>query len=118
MAVFALPSTGLFMSVLYPTINSTGISCFDKRRHGSVAGLLLFFTAVGAVLAPLAMGAVGDLMGNAVFSLVVGAAFATALALLCGWNAVRRPAAARLAERNSDDYGVEGFADGAARSLS
>jgi fucose permease len=117
-AVFALPSTGLFMSVLYPTINSTGISCFDKRRHGSVAGLLLFFTCIGAVLAPLAMGAVGDLMGDATFSMIVGAAFATALALLCGWNALRSPAAARLAKRNSDDYGAEGLADGAARSLS
>ena len=52
--LFALPTTGLFMSVLYPTINSTGISCFDKGRHGAVAGLLLFFTCVSAVAKPIA----------------------------------------------------------------
>src|SRR5690606_37347604 len=63
-AVFALPATGLFMSVLYPTLKSTGISCFDKGRHGAVAGLLLFFTCVSAVLAPLAMGALGDALGD------------------------------------------------------
>ncbi|MFC3096523.1 MFS transporter [Alteraurantiacibacter palmitatis] len=103
-AIFALPMTGLFMSVLYPTINSTGISCFDKRRHGSIAGLLLFFTCVSAVLAPLAMGAAGDLLGDSRFTIVLGAVFATLLVGLCCWNAVRQPFAARLAERNLADY--------------
>ena len=103
-AVFALPATGLFMSVLYPTINSTGISCFDKNRHGSIAGFLLFFTCVGAVLAPLAMGAVGDLAGGIEYSMGLGAAFAVLLAVLCLWNRHAQPAAARLAERNSADY--------------
>jgi fucose permease len=103
-AAFALPATGLFMSVLYPTINSTGISCFERQRHGSVAGLLLFFTCISAVLAPLAMGLVGDLMGTSVFSIVLGGVFATLLAGLCVWNAVAKPAAACLAERNRADY--------------
>jgi len=107
-AIFALPATGLFMSVLYPTINSTGISCHDKGRHGSIAGLLLFFTCVSAVLAPLAMGALGDWLGDSVYSLVLGAMFATLLAGLCGWNASRRPFAARLAERNRQDYAAPG----------
>ena len=103
-AVVALPATGLFMSVLYPTINSTGISCFDKSRHGSIAGFLLFFTCVGAVLAPLAMGAIGDLAGGIEYSMGLGAAFAVLLAVLCLWNRRAQPAAARLAQRNSDDY--------------
>jgi len=117
-AVFALPATGLFMSVLYPTINSTGISCFDKGRHGSIAGFLLFFTAVGAVVAPLAMGAMGDLMGNSDYSMALGGAFATLLAALCLWNLVRQPIAAKLAERNSQDYGATEFDEGAVRSVS
>jgi fucose permease len=117
-AVFALPATGLFMSVLYPTINSTGISCFDKSRHGSISGFLLFFTAVGAVIAPLAMGATGDLMGNSDYSMALGGAFATLLALLCLWNLVRQPVASKLAARNSQDYGVTELPEGAARSLS
>lgn len=103
-AVFALPATGLFMSVLYPTINSTGISCFERRHHGSIAGFLLFFTCVGAVLAPLAMGAVGDLAGGIEYGMGLGAAFAVLLAILCLWNRRAQPAAARLAARNRADY--------------
>lgn len=103
-AVFALPATGLFMSVLYPTINSTGISCFDKSRHGAVAGLLLFFTCASAVLSPFAMAALAERLGDARRSMVLGAGFATLLALLGGWNVARRPFAARLAARNHADY--------------
>ena len=103
-AVWALPATGLFMSVLYPTINSTGISCFDKARHGAVAGLLLFFTCLSAVLAPLAMAALADAWGDTRWSIALGAGFATALLALCGWNLARRPFAGRLAERDRADY--------------
>lgn len=103
-AVVALPATGLFMSVLYPTINSTGISCFDKNRHGSIAGFLLFFTCVGAVLAPLAMGAIGDLAGGIEYSMGLGAVFAVLLAVLCLWNRRAQPAAEKLARRDTEDY--------------
>ena len=37
--VYPLPLSGLFMSVIYPTINSKGISCFPKTQHGAVAAL-------------------------------------------------------------------------------
>jgi len=103
-AVFALPATGLFMSVLYPTINSTGISCFDKGRHGSIAGLLLFFTCLSAVVAPLLMGALGDAMEDSRYAILLGAVFSTALVLLCTWNLARKPFLDRLSERNSADY--------------
>ena len=62
-AVFLLPLSGLFMSVLYPTINSKGISCFQKSQHGAVAGVILFFTCGGAAVGPQAgrkdAGAIG-----------------------------------------------------------
>lgn len=103
-AIFALPATGLFMSVLYPTLNSTGISCYDKGRHGSIAGLLLFFTCVSAVLAPLAMGALGEWLADSSYAILLGGVFATLLALLCGWNKSRAPFAALLAQRDADDY--------------
>ncbi|BAK65494.1 putative sugar transporter [Sphingobium sp. SYK-6] len=103
-AVFALPATGLFMSVLYPTINSTGISCYEKSRHGSIAGLLLFYTCVSAVLAPLAMALLGDWLGDSGYSILLGALFATALTGLCLWNWRRAPFAARLLARNQADY--------------
>ena len=104
-AIYALPATGLFMSVQYPTINSTGISSFERGRHGSVAGLLLFFTCLSAVLAPLAMAVIGDHLGDSRYSMALGAVFATALLLLCLWNWSRQPFAARLLERNRQDYG-------------
>lgn len=103
-AVFALPATGLFMSVLYPTINSTGISCYDKGRHGSIAGLLLFFTCISAVFAPMAMGAMGDWFGDSAYSVILGAILATGLVVLCAWNRSRRPFAAMLAARDEKDY--------------
>ena len=48
-AVYLLPFSGLFMSVIYPTVNSKGISCFRKTEHGAVAGVILFFTCGAAV---------------------------------------------------------------------
>jgi fucose permease len=78
--VYLLPASGLFMSVVYPTLNSKGISCLPKSEHGAAAGVILFFTCVSAVLAPLAIGAVSDAFGNIVY----GFWLATALsALLC-----------------------------------
>lgn len=104
-AIYALPATGLFMSVQYPTINSTGISCYARMRHGSIAGLLLFFTCLSAVLAPLAMAVIGDRLGDSRYSIALGAVFATALVLLCLWNWRRQPFASRLTKRDQDDYG-------------
>jgi fucose permease len=104
-AVFSLPASGLFMSVQYPTINSAGISCYEKAQHGAIAGLLLFFTCVSAVFAPLAMALLGDRLGDARYAIALGAAMATALALFCLWNWVRKPFTARLQQRNVSDYG-------------
>ncbi len=56
-AAWLLPLSGLFMSIVYPTLNSKAISCFPKDRHGAIAGVILFFTAVAAAGGPLAMGA-------------------------------------------------------------
>ena len=64
-AVYLLPASGLFMSVIYPSINSKGIGCFPKSEHGAIAGVILFFTCLSAVIGPLAMGAVSDAMGGA-----------------------------------------------------
>lgn len=63
-AVVSLPISGLFMSVMYPIINSKGISCFSSDEHGTVSGIILFFTCVSAVVSPLAMGIVSDRFQN------------------------------------------------------
>jgi fucose permease len=103
-AALALPLSGLFMSVLYPTINSKGISSFARGKHGEIAGLLLFFTCVSAVLAPLAMAAVSDALGDAKYSLYLASVFAGLLAVLAIWNALADPARGRLALRDDEDY--------------
>ena len=86
-AVFLLPLSGLFMSVLYPTINSKGISCFRKSEHGAVVGVILFFTCLSAVLGPLAMGAISDAFGDPKDGFILATGFAAVLfiGLLLNW---------------------------------
>ncbi len=71
-----LPLSGLFMSIMYPTLNSKGISCFPCSQHGAAAGVILFFTAVAAALGPLAMGAVSDAYGGSHAGFVLATVFA------------------------------------------
>ncbi len=104
-AVILLPLSGLFMSVLYPTINSKGISCFPKNQHGGVAGVILFFTAAGAALGPLAMGAVSDAFGkNAKVGFILATVFAGLLLLGAVLNLVFNPTKQRLDELNQSEY--------------
>jgi fucose permease len=86
-AVYTLPLSGLFMSIIYPTINSKGISCLPKAEHGAGAGVILFFTCVSAVLAPLAIGAVGDAFGQIAYGFWLATGFAALLfaGLLLNW---------------------------------
>jgi len=67
------------MSVIYPTLNSKGISCLPKSEHGAGAGVILFFTCASAVMAPLAIGAVGDAFGNIVYGFWLATGFAVVL---------------------------------------
>ena len=94
-AVFLLPLSGLFMSMIYPTFNSKGISCLPKAKHGAAAGLILFFTAVSAAFAPLLMGYVSDVAGNGDIGVFRGA-FIAALTKVVHDNA-NAGAAANLA---------------------
>jgi fucose permease len=97
LGAWLLPLSGLFMSVMYPTLNSKGISCFDKAEHGAIAGLILFFTALAAAVGPLAMAAVSDLLGDIRYGFMLATGFAVLLCAGLLWNVVKKPAAARLA---------------------
>lgn len=103
-ALVALPVSGLFMSVIYPTLNSKGISCFPKAQHGAVSGVLLFFTCVSAVVSPLSMGLIGDHFGDPLYGFGLAAILAALLALGVSLNHVFDPTRAILARRDSDDY--------------
>ena len=103
-AMYLLPFSGLFMSVVYPTINSKGISCFPKSEHGAVSGVILFFTCLSAAAGPLAMGAVSDAMGGAQYGFVLATIFAALLFAGCIWNSVRQPARERLRQLDRTEY--------------
>lgn len=99
-AIWALPASGLFMSVIYPTLNSKGISCFPKYQHGAVAGVILFFTAVAAALGPLIMGYVSDLFGNITYGFYITLAFSVLLAAFAFYNWLKNPAQVALNKHN------------------
>jgi fucose permease len=103
-AIWLLPLSGLFMSMIYPTLNSKGISCFPKAEHGAVSGVILFFTCTSAALGPLAMGAVSDWFKHARFGFVLATIFAGLLfvGLLANW--IYDPAKKRLALLDSSEY--------------
>jgi len=104
-AVILLPLSGLFMSVIYPTINSKGISCFPKAQHGSVAGVILFFTAAGAAIGPLAMGAVSDAFGhNAIYGFILATIFAALLFAGVLINLIFNPTKLRLQKLDQSEY--------------
>lgn len=96
-ALWLLPLSGLFMSMLYPTLNSKGISCFPRSEHGAIAGLILFFTAFAAAVGPLMMAALSDMLGSIRYGFVLATGFALLLFLGLCWNWLRKPAAGRLA---------------------
>jgi fucose permease len=106
-AVYLLPASGLFMAVIYPTLNSKGISCVQKEEHGAAAGVILFFTCLSAVIAPLAMGALSDVTGQIAYGfwLATGLAALLFAGLLVNW--VANPTRGVLARVDMTDYGQE-----------
>lgn len=99
--VFLLPLSGLFMSIVYPTLNSKAISCFPKHRHGAAAGVILFFTAAAAAAGPLAMAAVSDAWHDPRAGFVLATVFALLLLLGLLLNWLLDPSRARL--QRADD---------------
>jgi FHS family L-fucose permease-like MFS transporter len=103
-AAWLLPLSGLFMSMIYPTLNSKGISCFPKTEHGAVAGVILFFTCAAAALGPLAMGAVSDAFGHPRYGFGLAALFAALLFSGLLLNLIYDPARERLGMLDSSEY--------------
>lgn len=95
-ALWLMPLSGLFMSMIYPTLNSKGISCFPRQQHGAVAGLILAFTAFSAALAPTLMALLGDAFGDVRYGFYLATGFAACLAAGMWWNFWCQPAQHRL----------------------
>jgi FHS family L-fucose permease-like MFS transporter len=107
-AIWLMPLSGLFMSMIYPTLNSKGISCFPKTEHGTVAGVILFFTCAAAALGPLAMGAVSDAFGHPKYGFILATLFAALLFAGMLFNWIYNPAKERLVELDSSEYSAAG----------
>ncbi|CAN7433647.1 MFS transporter [Phenylobacterium sp. LjRoot225] len=103
-AAILLPASGLFMSVIYPTLNSKAISCFPKSEHGSAAGLMLFMTCVSAVVSPLVIGLASDAFGDPKAGFVLATGLAALLFFGLAWNLVRDPSSRLLQARDAADY--------------
>ncbi len=103
--IYLLPLSGLFMSMIYPTINSKGISCFPKEKHGAISGVILFFTCFSAAVGPLAMGAVSDLGGDIVYGFVLATVLAVLLFAQMLYNSVMKPTREHLARLDASEYG-------------
>ena len=104
--VFLLPLSGLFMSVLYPTINSKGISCFRKAEHGAIAGVILFFTCAAAVVGPLAMGAISDSLGGPKYGFILATGFAGLLFISLLLNWIANPTRQILCQLDATEYHI------------
>jgi fucose permease len=103
-AAWLLPLSGLFMSIVYPTLNSKGISCFPKSQHGAAAGVILFFTAAAAALGPLAMGVISDAYGTTEAGFVLATVFAFLLFAGLAANRLLDPFGRRLLASDRGDY--------------
>lgn len=103
-AAWLLPLSGLFMSIMYPTLNSKGISCFPKSQHGAAAGVILFFTAAAAAVGPLLMAAVSDSYETPRAGFILATAFALMLLLGLLANWAIDPTRRRLETADRDDY--------------
>jgi fucose permease len=105
-AVYLLALSGVFMSVIYPTLNSKGISCFPKSEHGAIAGVLLFFTCLGAALGPLAMGVVSDMFGGLQAGFILATGFAALLFVGLLYNWIANPTRTVLLHSDETEYGL------------
>jgi fucose permease len=105
-AVYLLPLSGLFMSVIYPTLNSKGISCLPKSEHGAGAGVILFFTCASAVIAPLAIGAAGDAFGQIIYGFWLATGFSALLFAGALFNWISNPTRRLLEQLDASEYGT------------
>jgi MFS transporter, FHS family, glucose/mannose:H+ symporter len=59
---FFLPLTGLFLSIIFPTVTAA-VSDQHTENQGAILGLLFTFAGVGGMVGPWMVGAASDLFG-------------------------------------------------------
>ena len=61
---YLFPMIGLFLAPLYPLVSSTVLSGVDKEHHSPLAGILVFFSAIGGTSGSLIIGFMFDKFGG------------------------------------------------------
>jgi len=63
-AAFVFPLIGLFISPIYPAINSVILSALPPRQHGPMSGLIVIFSALGGTTGSIITGHVFQAYGG------------------------------------------------------
>jgi fucose permease len=61
---FIFPVIGIFLSPIYPAINSLILASLPKSRHGAMSGLIVVFSAIGGTLGSLITGYLFEEVGG------------------------------------------------------
>lgn len=64
LVVYIFPLMGLFLSPIYPTINSVVLSALPKPMHSSMSGLIVVFSALGGTTGSLITGQLFEHLGG------------------------------------------------------
>ncbi len=73
LGAFIFPLIGLFISPIYPAINSVILSTLPPRQHGPMSGLIVIFSALGGTTGSIVTGNIFEAYGGEMafyFSLV------------------------------------------------
>src|SRR5260221_13004963 len=64
LGAFVFPLIGLFISPIYPAINSVILSTLPARQHGPMSGLIVIFSALGGTTGSIITGNIFQLFGG------------------------------------------------------
>ncbi|MET0635613.1 MAG: MFS transporter [Chitinophagaceae bacterium] len=90
LVAYAFPMIGLFLAPIYPAINSIILSNLPKNKHSAMAGLIVFFSALGGTTGSIITGHIFGAYGGQTafyFSLVP---MAVLVVLLFGFQWLQR----------------------------
>jgi len=64
LGAFVFPLIGLFLSPIYPAINSVILSTLPARQHGPMSGLIVIFSALGGTSGSIITGNIFEMYGG------------------------------------------------------
>jgi len=64
LGAFIFPLIGLFISPIYPAINSVILSTLPPRQHGAMSGLIVIFSALGGTTGSIITGHIFEAYGG------------------------------------------------------